>query len=650
MRTGDILTLLPLVVMIAAPIVVMLATAWFHSHLLALVLTVASMVVTLATLAVPAGRADRAVGRMVVMDGYSLFFIGLIAIITIVVAFFSYSYMKRGEEHPIDYYSVLLITALGGAALAAATHFASFFIALEILSVGLYVLIAYPRVRTVSVEAAIKYLILAGATSAALLFGMALVYAQTGRMDVAGLTAARVHGVGAEYFFIAGAVLILVGVGFKLALVPFHMWTPDVYQGAPAPVTALIATLSKAAVIAVVLRFVRGAGLPLGTPLDVVLTVVAMASMIFGNLLALLQDNVKRILAYSSIAQLGYLLVPIIAGGTAGTTAVLFFTVAYVLTSLAAFGVVSALSSPLHEAEGIDEYTGLGQSRPWLAGAFTVALLSLAGIPLTAGFIGKFYLVTAGAGASRWALLVVLVLTSAVSVYYYTRIIVVMYVRARAAVERRRAPVASRLAAALVALVTLAVLFFGVYPRPLVSLSDRAAAAVEVSSVAGAGRIPASLRPSPAPSPASLSASPSPAASPSPSPSPSASGSRSPAAGSTAAATPSPSPSASGSAAAGGGNAGKGEALFASLGCKNCHSTTGQNGIGPTLKGVSGSTVKLTTGQSVTADDAYLLRSIEQPDAQIVQGYSKGVMSGVIKPGSVSQTDAQALVAYIKTL
>jgi len=595
MKVSDLLTLLPLVALIAAPIVVMLATAWVRSHLLALVLTLVGMAAVLGTLAAPAAQGERAVGRMAVMDGYALFFIGLIAVLTALVALLSYAYLRRGEEHPIDYYSVLLITALGGGTLAAATHFATFFIGLELLSVGLYVLIAYPRIRTVSVEAAIKYLILAGTTSAALLFGMALIYAQTGRMDMAGLTAARVDGAGAEYFFIAGVVLILVGVGFKLALVPFHMWTPDVYQGAPAPVTALIATLSKAAVIAVVLRFVRGSGLPLGTPLEVVLTVVAMASMIFGNLLALLQDNVKRLLAYSSIAHLGYLLVPIIAGGAAGSSAVLFFTVAYVFTSLAAFGVVTALSSPTREAEEVEDYAGMGQSRPWLAAAFTVALLSLAGIPLTAGFIGKFYLVTAGAGASRWALLIVLVLTSAVSVYYYTRIIVAMYVRAGAAeTPASRRP--SRMAAVVVALAALVVLAFGVYPRPLVDLSDDAADAVYVSSVAGAGEIPPSLRPSPGPTAGGLSptssASPTTAASPSPGPSPT--GPSSPSA--SPAATPSASPGAGsggGSAAASpeasptaspGGDAGA--AVFAQS-CASCHGKDGMGGVGPDLTGLS---------------------------------------------------------------
>jgi cytochrome c2 len=237
---------------------------------------------------------------------------------------------------------------------------------------------------------------------------------------------------------------------------------------------------------------------------------------------------------------------------------------------------------------------------------------------------------------------------------------VAMYVRARATGAHGRAPVASRLAAALVALVVLAVLFFGVYPRPLVTLSERAAAAVEVSSVSGAGKIPPSLRPSPAPSPAGPSASASPSSSATATPSsaasasPVASPSVSPSASAAASPTPSPSasasPSPSSATGAAAGDAAKGQSLFASLGCSNCHSISGQTGAGPSLKGVAGSTVQLTTGQSVTADDAYLLRSIEQPDAQIVQGFSKGVMSGVIKPGSVSQADAQALVAYIKTL
>ena len=269
---------------------------------------------------------------------------------------------------------------------------------------------------------------------------------------------------------VTGVVMMLVGVGFKLALVPFHMWTPDIYQGAPAPVTAFIATASKTAVVAVLLRFFRPVALDQTSALFLTFAAVSVASMLAGNLLALRQDNVKRILAYSSIAHLGYILVAFLATGKSATVAVTFYLVAYTATNLAAFGVVSALSDAKGEAEDIAAYRGLGARRPWLAAVFTVALFSLAGIPLTVGFIAKFFLVTAGASASLWVLLVVLVVASTIGLYYYTRIIVAMYARKPGDEPLGRAAVPTGI---VLACLTATLLWLGVYPRPLIDLIER---------------------------------------------------------------------------------------------------------------------------------------------------------------------------------
>ena len=293
---------------------------------------------------------------------------------TAAVAILSWSYLQRRHVHPEEYYMLLLTATLGGAVLVASTHFASFFLGLEILSVSLYALIVYPIYRAQFVEAAVKYLVLAGATSAFLVFGMALVYAETGTMTVVGLAPLLSAGLGGQDVVVAlGVTLLLVGVGFKLAVVPFHMWTPDVYQGAPAPVSAYVATVSKGAMFALLLRYFRPVSLDTGSTLFLVFAAVAVASMVAGNLLALRQDNVKRILAYSSIANLGYLLVAFLASGEQAALAVTFFLVAYFATTLVAFGVVAALSTPERDAELIDDYRGLarraaGRRRPspWL--------------------------------------------------------------------------------------------------------------------------------------------------------------------------------------------------------------------------------------------------------------------------------------------
>ena len=385
---------------------------------------------------------------LISMDAYTLFFIGLITAATAVVVVLSRGYLKRLPLHPEEYYVLLLTATLGGAALVASTQFASFFLGLEILSVSLYALIVYPVYRADAVEAAVKYLVLAGATSAFLIFGMALVYAEGGTMTAAGVSR-LIAGLGSESAIITvGVVMILVGVGFKLAVVPFHMWTPDVYEGAPAPVTAYIATVSKGAVFALLLRYMLPVSSDTSSTLFLALAAVAIASMLAGNLLALRQDNVKRILAYSSIAHLGYLLVAFLASGERAGVAVGFYLVAYFATSLVAFGVVTVLSSGERDADLMLDYRGLGARRPWLAAIFTVALLSLAGMPLTMGFIGKFLIVTAGGGAALWALVVILVVSSTIGLYYYTRLIVAMYVRRPEELEPAGAGPAARLAAA----------------------------------------------------------------------------------------------------------------------------------------------------------------------------------------------------------
>jgi NADH-quinone oxidoreductase subunit N len=258
-----------------------------------------------------------------------------------------------------------------------------------------------------------------------------------------------------------------------------------VYQGAPAPVSAFVATVSKGAVFVLLLRYVGPIDLDSGGILLPIFSAVAYASMVAGNLLALLQDNVKRLLAYSSIAHLGYLLVALIAGGERAGIAVAFYLTVYSVTMVAAFGVVTALSRVGGEAESLEAYRGLGRTRPGLAAVFTVAVLSLAGIPVTAGFIGKFFIVQAGAGADRWGLLVTLGLTSAMSLYYYLRVVIVMFAKTPAQPVTDVEPglaspgrYGGRLAAATLVALALLTIFLGVYPTPLLRLIEQVASLV----------------------------------------------------------------------------------------------------------------------------------------------------------------------------
>jgi NADH-quinone oxidoreductase subunit N len=267
---------------------------------------------------------------------------------------------------------------------------------------------------------------------------------------------------------LSGVVLTVTGIGFKLGVVPFHLWTPDVYEGASAPVTAFVATTSKTAMVALLLRYFYFSGALEYRPVFLVFSVIAIASMCAGNLLALQQRNVKRILAYSSIAHFGYILVAVLAGGTMGIQAASFYLAAYTATLLAAFGSVTVLSGSERDADDLEDYRGLFWRRPVIAGVFTAALLSLAGIPATMGFLGKFYVLAAGASVAAWALILVLVVTSVAGLFYYLRIVVALY---SAPSETAPIQVVSPRAAFVLVILALLLIWFGVYPSPLLNLT-----------------------------------------------------------------------------------------------------------------------------------------------------------------------------------
>jgi len=470
MTTGDLIALLPLVLVGLTAVTVMLSIAVRRRHGLAAGVAAGGLSAAFASLWPAAAYVPRQITPLVVVDPFGLFFIGLIVAATFAVVILSHGYLARQAEPPEELYVLLPTAALGAAAIVVSSHFISFFLGLEVLSVALYGLIAYLTTRERSIEAGFKYLVLAASSAAVMLFGLALIYARLGTMEFGRMTALLTTR--ADFYdplLLGGLVLVLTGLGFKLAVVPFHMWTPDVYEGAPAPVAAFVATVSKGAVLGLMVRYFRESPAG-GGPVFLVFTIVAVASMFAGNLLALLQNNVKRILGYSSIAHLGYILVAFQAGGAMGAQAVTFYLVAYFVTMLGAFGVVSVMSDGTRDADRLDDYRGLFWQRPLLAGVFTAMLLSLAGIPLTAGFLGKFYIVAAGASSGTWGLLMVLVVTSTIGLFYYLRIVVALYATGRAgapdAARPRAVPAGSGL---VLAALTVLLIWLGVYPVALLA-------------------------------------------------------------------------------------------------------------------------------------------------------------------------------------
>jgi NADH-quinone oxidoreductase subunit N len=405
---------------------------------------------------------------------------GLIFAASIAVLLLSYGYLAARSEPPGEFYLLILVATLGAAALVASDHFASFFLGLETLSISLLGLIAYPRDHGKPLEAGVKYLILAGLSSAFLLFGMALIYARLGSMEFARIAALlTANDTPPDLYWLTGLALIFTGIGFKLSLVPFHMWAPDVYEGAPAPVAAFVAVVSKGAMFALLLRYFVTANADDFGPVLVMIETVAIASIVVGNLLALLQNNIKRILAYSSIAHLGYLLVAFLASGALRIDAVTYYLVAYMVMTVGAFGIITVLSTSnaTAEIEDLDAYRGLIWRRPWLGGAFAAMLLSLAGIPLTMGFIGKFYAITGGVSAAKWPAVIALIVGSVIGLFYYLRVIVAICTPAPEAATAYAGAV-PMVGGATLAVLTLMLFVLGVYPTPLVHLIQVTAAQI----------------------------------------------------------------------------------------------------------------------------------------------------------------------------
>lgn len=466
--TKEILGLLPLMITAGGAVLLLLLIGIKRNHIITRFASLLTLLAAFVSLFAVHSYEPVYVQHLLVIDSFGSLYMGIIFLASFFVILISHTYLENTTSDIEEYYILILLATLGSATLAVSHHFITFFLGIEILSSSLYVLIAFLRYREHSLEAGIKYLILAAVSSAFLLFGMALVYASYGTMYFPELAAFLKQG-NIPALAAGGFGLIIVGIGFKLALVPFHLWTPDVYEGAPAPVTALVATVSKGGVFAIWLRFILDLDAFRFPALMTVLGILAAVSMLTGNLLALLQQNVKRILAYSSIAHMGYLLVAFLTGSNLATDSSTFYLVAYIITSLGAFGVVTVISGTDHDATSIEEYKGLFSRKPWLAGVFTIMLLSLAGIPFTAGFFGKFYILMAGVEANLWWLVIILVISSTIGLFYYLKIVLAMF--SNPETQSSRQTFAFSFTNTLYfGLLTVALLGLGLYPSLLIRL------------------------------------------------------------------------------------------------------------------------------------------------------------------------------------
>ncbi|QKJ87920.1 NADH-quinone oxidoreductase subunit N [Paramixta manurensis] len=471
----QLIALLPLLIVGLTVVVVMLSIAWRRNHFVNATLSVIGLNLALLSLYFVGQVGPMDVTPLLRVDGYSMFYTGLVMLASLATCTFAYPWLAGFPDNRDEFYLLVLIAALGGVVLASANHLASLFIGIELISLPLFGLIGYAFRQKRSLEAALKYTILSAAASSFLLFGMALIYADSGNLGFVALGKSLTDNVIHQPLLLVGLGMMIVGLGFKLSLVPFHLWTPDVYQGAPAPVSTFLATASKIAIFGVVMRLFMYAPVTDNEAVRTVLGIIAFVSILFGNLMAISQSNIKRLLGYSSIAHLGYLLVALIAVQThqLSLEAVGVYLAGYLFSSLGAFGVVSLMSSPYRgpDADSLYSYRGLFWHRPILSAVMTVMMLSLAGIPMTLGFIGKFYVIAVGVNAHLWWLTAAVVVGSAIGLYYYLRVTVSLYLSPPELHTRDTPANWAFTAGGVVVLISaILVLALGIYPQPLIKL------------------------------------------------------------------------------------------------------------------------------------------------------------------------------------
>jgi NADH-quinone oxidoreductase subunit N len=405
---------------------------------------------------------------MVSLGGYSRFFTLLLMFITIITLLFLRQYSLGHHFAGDELYALLIFAALGMVLTATGTNWVIFFLGLELMSLALYILIAIRIGEPYSNEAGLKYFIMGAVASAFLTFGIGLLYAMTGTLQIAASMAAALSYPGHLSVILLGLGLILVGVGFKTSLVPFHLWTADVYQGSPAPITAFLSTGSKVALFAALIRFALTAAPPVWDYSWPLLWALAVLTMAVGNITALYQTHVKRILAYSSIGQMGYLFMTLVVVKEGGLPALMFYLAIYAVMDLGAFGIVGTFSEGDADLENLVDYQGLGYSHPWRSATFALCLLAMAGLPPTAGLMGKLILFRAVLHGHFFALAVIGMITVIISIYYYINVVIHLYMRERGG----GTPVfnldpAIGLAGAVI---MAAILWLGVFPEPLLKV------------------------------------------------------------------------------------------------------------------------------------------------------------------------------------
>jgi NADH-quinone oxidoreductase subunit N len=433
-------------------------------------LTGSGLLAALALVAINFGRSQVFFDGVYQIDMFSNFFRLLFLCAALLILFMAGRYTELFGRRRSEWFSFMLFATLGMLVMSSAGDLLTLYVGLELMTISFYILSAYLLNDSLSAEAGLKYLVMGALSSAVLLFGMSLIYAASGSTVFTEIYQGLASGISSQPAIISGIILMMAGLGFKISVVPFHMWAPDIYQGAPTPVTAYLAVASKAAGFAVLVRIFMGA-LPLAQfNWHPTLAALAALTIVIGNLIALAQRNVKRLLAYSSIAQAGYIVVGLVAANHYGLQGVLFYAMLYVFANVGAFAVVTLVEMETGSTH-LDAFTDLGRRAPMPAAVMTVCLLSMAGIPPLAGFAGKFYLFAGAIQAGYLWLAFVGLLMSMISVYYYLSVAKTMYIAVSETPQPLEVPLPARLTLWVCLLGTLLI---GIYPGPLAQLASKA--------------------------------------------------------------------------------------------------------------------------------------------------------------------------------
>ncbi|URJ26001.1 NADH-quinone oxidoreductase subunit NuoN [Blochmannia endosymbiont of Camponotus sp.] len=483
MTWTQIILLLPVLIIGMTIVIIMLSIAYRRNLFLHTSLTIFGFSLAIVSIGLVWDQKARDILQLMCVDNFSILYIILVLVSGLSSSVLAYKWLLiYPSKNRDEFYLLLLISSIGGILLATTNHLVILFLGMELISLPLFGLIGYSFFKKFSLEASIKYIILSGVSSSFILFGIALIYAATGFLSFTSISQLlRLHIIASNQSILISTIglgMMMVGFGFKLSLVPFHLWTPDIYQGAPSSISLYLTTSSKIATISVLIRLFMVFPNQYNKVFCIFLSGIACCSVLFGNLMAIKQDNIKRVLAYSSIAHTGYVLIGVIAVLQANPIAletIGIYLVSYVLTSIGVFGIISIMSVfYANEDTDVDSlflYRGLFWHRPMLSVLFTITILSLAGIPMTLGFIGKFYLFVLGIDSKLWWLTIFIAMSSVISIFYYLRIIINLYLNPINRLNINFDSLSNWSVTPdgiIVIIVSFSILFLGLYPKPLI--------------------------------------------------------------------------------------------------------------------------------------------------------------------------------------